>query len=75
MKGLNESKCVSQAQIQCQGQDPIFRRSEHIDAYTPRSFKRHFEHNGGGPESKFDRLRECHISVSITNVLNDDIFI
>ena len=59
--GFSETKWASLAQTQSQHQDPIFRRSKHIDVYSLRSRKWHFEHNGGGPESKFDRLRKNHI--------------
>ena len=41
----------------------IFQCSKHIDAYTQKGRKRHFERNGGGLESKFDRLRKSRISV------------
>ena len=41
----------------------IFQYSKHIDAYTQKGRKRHFERNGGDLESKFDRLRKSRISV------------
>ena len=36
----------------------IIPNSKSIEVYTQKGRKRHFEHNGGGPEFKFDRLRK-----------------
>ena len=36
----------------------ILGNSKTIEVYTQKGRKRHFEHNGGGPEFNFDRLRK-----------------
>ena len=48
---------------------PISPNSKSVDVYTQKGRKRHFEHIGGGPEFKFDRLRKVTFWVFKTELL------
>ena len=46
--------------------------SKHIEVYTQKDRKRHFELNGGGLESQFDRMQK--VAFRTKNPTNDVIF-